>query len=74
MLALAEKIAHFVDNPFVRVDFYDVDGRVYFGEVTFYPEGGLGKFKPVEWDYIMGGWMDLSQMNGAPSYASSIKQ
>ena len=74
MLALAEKIARFVDNPFVRVDFYDVDGRVYFGEVTFYPEGGLGKFKPVEWDYIMGGWMDLSHMNGAPSYASSIKQ
>lgn len=60
MLSLAEKIAGFVDNPFVRVDFYEVNGKVYFGEVTFYPEGGLGKFSPVEWDYIMGDWIDLS--------------
>jgi hypothetical protein len=57
MLMLSEKIAKFVDNPFVRVDFYQVDGKVYFGEVTFYPEGGLGRFNPIEWDYIMGGWL-----------------
>ena len=54
---LAEKIAGFVDNPFVRVDFYQVDGKVYFGEVTFYPEGGLGSFKPKEWDYRLGEWI-----------------
>ena len=57
MLMLSEKIAKFVDNPFVRVDFYQVDGKVYFGEITFYPEGGLGCFNPIEWDYIMGGWI-----------------
>ena len=57
MLMLAEKIAGFVDNPFVRVDFYQVDGKVYFGEVTFYPEGGLGSFKPKEWDYRLGEWI-----------------
>lgn len=57
MLMLAEKIAGFVDNPFVRVDFYEVDGKVYFGEVTFYPEGGLGSFDPIEWDYILGEWI-----------------
>ena len=62
MLMLAEKIAKFVDNPFVRVDFYQVKGKVYFGEVTFYPEGGLGKFKPAEWDAILGNWIDLSDM------------
>ena len=57
MLMLAEKIADYVDNPFVRVDFYQIDGKVYFGEVTFYPEGGLGSFDPNEWDYKMGEWI-----------------
>lgn len=59
MLMLAERIAGFVDNPFVRVDFYEVDGKVYFGEVTFYPEGGLGTFHPKEWDAILGSWIKL---------------
>lgn len=59
MLLFAEKIARFINNPFVRVDFYEVKGKVYFGEVTFYPEGGLGRFKPIEWDYIMGSWIKL---------------
>ena len=57
MLMLAEKIADYVDNPFVRVDFYQIDGKVYFGEVTFYPEGGLGSFDPNEWDYKRGEWI-----------------
>ncbi|MGN0317376.1 MAG: ATP-grasp fold amidoligase family protein [Lachnospira sp.] len=61
MQTLAEKIARFVDNPFVRVDFYEVKGKVYFGEVTFYPEGGMGYFDPPEWDYIFGSWIDLSR-------------
>jgi hypothetical protein len=59
MRDLSEKIARFIDNPFVRVDFYETKGRVFFGEVTFYPEGGMGMFKPVEWDYKLGDWMKL---------------
>lgn len=59
MLMLAENIAKFVNNPFVRVDFYQVEGKVYFGEITFYPEGGLGRFSPIEWDYVMGEWIKL---------------
>lgn len=59
MRKLAEKIAKFIDNPFVRVDFYEINGRVYFGEITFYPEGGMGYFDPIEWDYIFGNWMKL---------------
>lgn len=61
MKELAEKIARFIDNPFVRIDFYEVKGIVYFGEVTFYPEGGMGYFKPKEWDHIFGSWIDLSK-------------
>lgn len=60
MKDLAEKIARFIDNPFVRVDFYETKGLVYFGEVTFYPEGGMGMFKPEEWDYILGSWIKLN--------------
>lgn len=63
MLTLAERIAGVVDNPFVRVDFYQVDGKVYFGEVTFYPEGGLGGFNPIEWDYVMGSWIKLDEIS-----------
>ena len=59
MKDLAEKIARYIDNPFVRVDFYETNGKVYFGEITFYPEGGMCYFKPEEWDYTFGSWMKL---------------
>ena len=42
------------DIPFVRVDFYEVQGKMYFGEMTFYPAGGFGEFSPNEWNYIFG--------------------
>ena len=42
MIALAEKLAK--DIPFVRIDFYNVDGKIYFGEITFYPASGMSKW------------------------------
>lgn len=54
MIVLAEKIAKKVANPFVRVDFYDIKGHVYFGEITFYPTSGLSAIKPEKWDRILG--------------------
>ena len=48
--------------PFVRVDFYEVNNRILIGEMTFYPGGGYGKYEPVEWDYKLGSWLDLSQI------------
>lgn len=45
--------------PFVRVDFYIVDHRVYFSELTFYPAAGFGAFDPSEWDEIFGSWLSL---------------
>lgn len=47
------------DFPHVRVDFYDVDGKVYFGELTFFHFGGFVKFEPEEWDYKFGEWLNL---------------
>ena len=58
MKELAEKIS--VEIPHVRVDFYEVDGRVYFGEMTFYHFSGFTPFEPQEWDYIFGDWLDIS--------------
>lgn len=57
MIELAEKLS--VDIPFVRVDFYEINNRVYFGEFTFYPGGGLEQFNPVSWDRELGEWIDL---------------
>lgn len=45
--------------PHVRVDFYDVNGKIYFGELTFYHLSGLEKFEPDEWDYKLGSWLEL---------------
>lgn len=40
--------------PFLRVDFYEVNGKLYFGELTFYPASGFGEFYPTKWNEIMG--------------------
>jgi hypothetical protein len=40
--------------PYVRVDFYDVDGKLYFGEVTLCHGGGFDRFEPQEMDYEFG--------------------
>lgn len=44
---------------FVRVDLYEINGKVYFGEMTLYPGSGLETFQPEEWDYKLGDWIDL---------------
>lgn len=46
--------------PFIRVDLYDINDRIYFGEITFYPNSGLGTFTPQKWDRILG---DLLKIN-----------
>ena len=40
--------------PFCRVDFYEVSGKLYFGEITLYPASGFGWFRPDEWNTILG--------------------
>ena len=60
MLQLAEKLS--VNIPFVRVDFYEVDGKVYFGELTFFPGSGFEEFTPESADYELGEWLHLIKM------------
>lgn len=45
--------------PFVRVDFYVIKSQFYFGEMTFYPNSGFGKFRPDEWNYKLGDLLKL---------------
>ena len=52
MIVFAEKIAQIYD--YIRVDFYDVDGKLYFGEVTQHHGGGWDKISPIEFDYKYG--------------------
>jgi len=44
----------------VRVDFYDINGQIFFGEFTLYHWSGLVPFEPEEWDKIFGDWINLS--------------
>jgi len=54
-------LAHILslENPFLRVDFYDVNGHVYFGELTFYPASGFVKFTSEQFDLELGQWLIL---------------
>ena len=49
------------DFPHVRVDFYESNGKIYFGELTFYHFSGMKPFHPEEWDYTFGDWITLPQ-------------
>lgn len=46
--------------PFCRVDLYNVDGKIYFGEITFYHGGGCNDIQPEEWDLKLGSWIDIN--------------
>jgi TupA-like ATPgrasp len=52
MLGAAATLAEGFD--FVRVDLYNIQGRICFGEMSFTPRGGFLKFQPPEWDLILG--------------------
>lgn len=55
------EIAHVLseDFPFVRVDLYDINEAIYFGELTFTPANGMDPNLPDGWDRKMGELFDL---------------
>lgn len=61
MIECARKLADGID--FVRVDLYNVDGRIVFGELTNYPGGGLEKFTPASFDAQVGAWWKLDPVS-----------
>lgn len=60
MIYLARKLS--ANLPHVRVDFYEVNGEVRVGELTFFQGGGMMPFYPKKWDYILGNWIDLKRV------------
>ena len=51
------------DCPFLRVDFYEIKGRLYIGELTFFPGAGLEQFCPMTKDYELGEWLHLENVH-----------
>ena len=59
MNELAEKLSQ--DFKHVRVDFYNINGKIYFGEMTFTGYGGYIKFNPPEWNEKYDELLDLDE-------------
>lgn len=57
MIELAEKLSKGI--AYLSVDFYEYQGKIYFGELTFFSGGGAVKFSPSSWDYELGNWIIL---------------
>lgn len=58
MKVFAKKLSKNI--PFSRIDFYEINHRLYFGEITFFPASGFGCFRPDEWNERMGELIVLS--------------
>lgn len=59
MRCLAEQLSQGI--PHVRVDFYQADGKIYFGELTFFHWSGFVPFEPAQWDETFGSWISLPE-------------
>lgn len=57
MMELAEKLSK--DIPFIRIDFYEMNKKIYFGELTFCPAAGVGVLEPKKWDRKLGDLIEL---------------
>lgn len=62
MKLMAEKLSEHI--PHLRVDFYEVNGNVFFGELTFFHWSGFVPFEPKEWDMEFGRWINLPEKYG----------
>ena len=61
MVELAKTLSKNI--PHVRVDFYLINNCIYFGEYTFFHNGGFFKINPEEWNVKLGEWIDLSKVS-----------
>lgn len=57
MLDVARRLSKNI--PHVRVDLYNINGKIYFGELTFFHFSGMVPFEPMEWDYKFGEYIKL---------------
>lgn len=57
MVEFSEKLSK--DIPFLRVDFYEPNGQLFMGELTFFHGSGFQVYRPESYDYLLGSWLDL---------------
>lgn len=62
MISMAESLSQGI--PFLRVDFYYCSGIIYFGELTFFPASGWGRFEPESANKLLGDWLVLREFVG----------
>ena len=62
MFLIAEKLAMYSEAPFVRIDLYSKQEKIYFGEFTFYPNAGFDKNRLPEIDRLFGDMIDLKRV------------
>lgn len=62
MIELSKKLSS--GFPHARVDFYYIDNKIIFGEITFFHQSGMGKINPEEFELEMGNWLELPINNG----------
>lgn len=60
MRELAERLSK--GYPFLRIDFYNDNGNIYFGEITFFQEGGMAPWIPDKWNYKLGEYLKLENI------------
>ncbi|MCB8650998.1 ATP-grasp fold amidoligase family protein [Fusobacterium ulcerans] len=60
MLGIVKKISE--DFEYIRVDLYNIEGKVYFGELTLCDGSGIAKFNPIEWDYKFGSYLEQKKL------------
>ncbi|HFR3426729.1 ATP-grasp fold amidoligase family protein [Streptococcus suis] len=63
MQKVAEKLYDICNAPFVRIDLYSINGKIYFSEFTFYPASGFLPFSPKAADEKLGELLDLTQID-----------
>lgn len=59
MVEIAKELS--AGHKFLRVDLYNVEGKIYFGELTFYPASGMGRFTSEEWERKVGDMLNLEK-------------
>ena len=64
MIEAAQALAAGID--FLRIDFYEIAGRIVFGELTNYPNKGLSRFQPASLDALLGSWLTLAPTRPVP--------
>ena len=59
MILIAKKLATEIGSAFSRIDLYEINEKIYFSEITFFPCSGFLPFDPPEWNYKIGQWINL---------------